>query len=255
MTEMRQLRIPPSLARCTATELTRAPCKNCGVCADSAFGALAPAELKMVKAERRSCVVRRGTTLFNQGDEPQGIYCLRSGHVLLTQTDVAGNETGLRLVMSGELIGFRSFFAEEPHAATARVLTPSRVCLIPGAVLWKVLERNAALARALLRLVARDQGPMQAPFLRGPWLSVRERLVHLLLIIRDRCAETLPDGRLLFDLPLTRREIATMVGVRPESISRAVHDLRAEEIATFNGHRIIASLDRLVAAAKTDRPH
>jgi CRP/FNR family transcriptional regulator len=191
-------------------------------------------------------------TIFNQGDQPQGIYCVASGHLLLTQSDLSGNETALRLATPGELIGHRSLFAEQAHAATARALTPCRVCFIPGAAVREILESNPAFALRLLRTVARDRGPLEAPLLRGPWLSVRVRLVHLLLVHRDRCSETLPDGRLLFELPLTRRDIASMLGVRPESISRAIQDLQDEGVASFRGRRVVSTLDRLLGVAKVE---
>lgn len=209
----------------------------------------------MLEGGRRACVIQRNATLFRQGEQPQGIYCLRAGYMLSTRTDPAGNEAILDLLTGGDLVGCQGFFAGRRHATSARAVTACSVCFIPGPTVLRLLDSNPGLTRAMLRSVAGDPRPMTALMLRSPGLSVRGRLVHLLLVLKERCAEALPDGRLVFDIPLTRRDIAAMIGVRPESISRAVHDLQDEGVASFQGHQIVSTLQGLLAIARSEATH
>ncbi|MDH3282679.1 MAG: helix-turn-helix domain-containing protein, partial [Gammaproteobacteria bacterium] len=66
----------------------------------------------------------------------------------------------------------------------------------------------------------------------------RVRLVHLLLVIRNQFSEIADDGTLTFELPLTRRDIASLLAARPESITRAIAELKRDDIALFSGRQV-----------------
>ena len=46
------------------------------------------------------------------------------------------------------------------------------------------------------------------------------------------------DGMVKLELPLSRRDLAAMVGARPESISRAIRRLEDDGIAEFSGRMV-----------------
>lgn len=225
-------------------------CSACEMREESMWGELTRSEAALVDQTLQRRAYRRGETIFHQDDEPLGIYCVRSGYVLLWRIDAFGNETGFGLVAPGENMGYRSLFAEERHAATARALTPCQVCLMPGAIVNQLLEAKPALARRFLHMVARDRGPTYALLLRGQHVPLRVRLIHLLLVLKERFARTGKDGQLVIELPLSRQDIAAMVGARPETITRAIRELDEEGVATFRGRRVeIKRLDRLLEVA------
>lgn len=220
-------------------------------CAD--WAGLDPSEAAALERKRYRRIYRRGETIFRQDDEPQGIYCIETGYVLLWCMDAFGNETALGLNTPGESMGYRSLFAEAPHAATARALTDCRVRLIPRDIVERLLDANPAFSRRLLRTLARDHGPPQALLLRGQHLPLRVRLINLLLILKDRCAEVQPDGALVFELPLARHDLAAMVGVRPESIARAFKELEGEGLLLIRRRRVtVPSIERLLEIAGLD---
>lgn len=211
-------------------------------------------EMRILDNSRRLYVCRRGDTIFLQGDEPQGIYCIESGYILLWRSDYFGNETAFGLVGPGESMGYRSFFARDQHAATARALTPCRVCLIPSAAVRALLAKSPGLAERFLRLVARDRGPSDAVLLRGQHLPLRVRLIHLLLTLKEKCEAVSSGEGIAFDVPLSRRDMAAMIGVRPESLTRAIADLREEGIAVFEGRRVtVPAVGRLQTIVGEER--
>lgn len=220
-------------------------------CAD--WAELDPSEVTVLERKQYRRIYRRGETIFHQADEPQGIYCIETGYVLLWCMDAFGNETALGLRTPGESMGYRSLFAEEPHAATARALTDCRVRLIPRKIVEQLFDAHPALPRRFLRTLARDHGPPEALLLRGQHLPLRVRLANLLLILKEPCAVVHPDGRLVFELPLARHDLAAMVGVRPESVGRALKELEDKDLITFRRQRVtVPSIDRLLDVAGLD---
>lgn len=218
---------------------------------ETEWSEFSPAEAALLDRTRKKRLRPRGHTIFQQNDDPSGVYWIEAGLALLSRIDVSGNETAFGIVGPGETLGHRSYFAGEAHAATARALIDCRVYLIPETTMRQLLDSNPALARWFLRTIARDRGPRDGLLLRGSGLTARVRLVHLLLVLKDRFAQAYQDGRLVFDLPLKRQEIASMLGVSPETVARTIRQLKDEGIATFNGHRIVVPhLDRLLNAAE-----
>ena len=220
---------------------------------DSEWRTLSPSEVELLDRTHRRRIHRRGDTIFRQDNEPEGVYWIETGFILLYRIDVFENETGFGVVGAGEIMGHRSFFAEEVHAATARALTDCRVCLIPPATLHQLLDSNLALGRWFLRAIAGDRGPPNGLLLRGNHLPARMRLIHLLLLFKDRFAKTRSDGGLVYELPLKRREVASMLGVSAETIARTIRQLKDENIAVFDGRQVfVPRLDRLMSAREAN---
>ena len=44
---------------------------------------------------------------------------------------------------------------------------------------------------------------------------------------------------LVYDLPLQRRDIASMIGIRSETLSRVIRDLEKAKLAIFKGRQIM----------------
>ena len=78
-------------------------------------------------------------------------------------------------------------------------------------------------------------------------LDPKERLAHLLLGLRTRLA---PEGQ-TFDLPFSRGDIADLLGIRLETVSRALLALEEAELIRRRSTRAIEILDpaRLMEAA------
>jgi CRP-like cAMP-binding protein len=201
-------------------------------------GGLEGSGLARFEQTRATHTYRRGDKIFSQHQQSTGIWCVRSGHVLLWHEDAFGNRTAFKVVGPGEIIGYRSLFAEDPHTATAEALSACHACRHPAETIQDMVSTNSGLGQQFLRLIAQDRGPPDSLLLRGRQLPLRIRLVHLLLILKDRYAESAPGNGLHFELPLLRRDIAALLGTRPESITRAIKELGHDGIARFNGRSV-----------------
>jgi CRP/FNR family transcriptional regulator len=69
-------------------------------------------------------------------------------------------------------------------------------------------------------------------------LSNRHQLVHLLLALVRRHGQRRPDGSQTIDLPVSRRDLASMIGARHETISRIIGRLETDGMAHFSGRQV-----------------
>lgn len=230
-------------------------CTDCSNCPKVEWAELDQAGLGQLAVNVRKFNYQTGQTIFNQSDDPLGIYCISQGKILLCQYDQFGNEIGFGVAYQGETIGWRSFFAGEGHSATALALSPCKICLIPQYTLGKLLGDYPGLARRFLETLARDRGPTQSLLLRNPRLPARVRLINLLLIFGNHTNHPDKNGELRFGLPINRQQIASLIGVRAETLSRTIAILRAESLAFFKDRQVrIPNYDHLVFEANKDKP-
>ncbi|MFQ5534222.1 MAG: Crp/Fnr family transcriptional regulator [Sphingomonadales bacterium] len=176
-----------------------------------------------------------GQVIFHEGDPVSGVYCIEQGLIGFRKTDADGNTTLIALANPGRTMGYRSFLAGEPHSTSAEALKPSRICIIDRSTVRGLLDRNPALGFQFLRTVSRDLGQAEARFHQGVTLSVRARFIHLLLVLKERYAGTDEDGKLVIELPLSRQDLAAMIGTRPETLARTIRALENEGVAHFSG--------------------
>lgn len=190
---------------------------------------------------------RAGETLFHEGTPSLGLFCLQRGTVALRRPQPSGKPALMRLIEPGQTLGYRAFFAGGHHGASAEALTECRVCFVDRGVVAQLLERDASLCWRFLHSLAHDSEQAEDALVRTNTLDLRARLVHLLLSLKAAHGQVDDDGNLVIELPCSREDVASLIGARPESLSRAIRALDSAGIARFFGRKVIvADLDLLI---------
>jgi len=189
-----------------------------------------------------------GEVVFAQGGQNDGVHCVSGGTVGIRRLDANGNSVLLELAYPGDTIGYRSFLTGGEHKTSAEALGPSVVCHIDRATVTALLTGNPALG---LRFLKRSIGELEHAhdmMFRQATLSNRHKLVHLLLVLVQRHGRRHSNGSQSIDLPVSRRDLASMVGTRHETISRIIGRLEDDGVAHFSGRQVtIPSVDALAA--------
>ncbi len=197
-----------------------------------------------------------GETIFYEGDECKGLYFVKSGLIGVRKIDAEGAHVLLRLANPGDTLGYRPLLAGENHRAGAEVLQNAKVCFLPKIIMRHFLISNPELGAGFLKRTARALGAADERFFESVTLPARVRFIHLLMVMRERCGHIVEDGSLYMELPLTRRDIASMLGIRAESLSRLVHEIEADGLIHFSGSQVTVAnpdslLDELDASLRT----
>lgn len=222
---------------------------DCRVCPERSGSPWANLSAGVIEALNRTKTTRIhsvGSLLFRQGEPCGGLHCLRSGVVALRKTNELGQSVIVRLVHAGGQPGLRTFFADGPFGTSAVAVVESEVCWFPRQAVEEALRRQPILGRSFLKHLARDMRTIEDEKL-AACAPVRDRLVRLLLDLADRYGESQGADKLIFDLPLARQEIAAVLGVRPESVARAVRCLESAGLVEFQRRRVkIPSVEALL---------
>ena len=223
-------------------------CVVCHVGPRSDWHDLDEAASRLLAGGRRRREYGSGELVFAQGQQNDGVHCVSGGTVGIRRLDDNGNSVLLELAYPGDTIGYRSFLTGSEHKTSAEALGPSVVCHIDRATIAALLAGNPALG---LRFLKRSIGELEHAhdmMFRQATLSNRDKLVHLLLVLVGRHGRRNSNGSQSIDLPVSRRDLASMIGTRHETISRIIGRLETDGVAHFSGRQVtIPSLEALAA--------
>jgi CRP/FNR family transcriptional regulator len=229
-------------------------CADCTTCAVhiSGFAAgFSAADAQQLDRAKVAHYYRRGQTLFYEGNPCTAVFCLRSALVRVIKTAPHGRRHLLALAGPGDLLGLEAAVSGAPYDYGAEILRDGQVCLIERAPILQLIEAYPSLRDAALRQLATDVRHAQVERAQLASGDARERTAHVLLELGQRFGEAV-DGRLLVRLPLSREDLADMIGVAVETAIRQISDLRRRGIVTTaRGALVIEDADRLARLART----
>ncbi|HMQ13673.1 MAG TPA: Crp/Fnr family transcriptional regulator [Candidatus Competibacter phosphatis] len=217
------------------------PGVNCCECLPrehNEWSVLSDEELNLLTQAKKCRKYHSGESIFAIGEPSYGVYCIVSGGAAVRKIDAAGNSILLHLVYPGGTLGYRGVLLDEERRSSAEALGPSKICFIDRHTVQTLLERNPTLGQQFLRRVVTDVDDAHDKLVRNATLSNRTKFVHLLLALMNRHGRTTTDGSRVMELPLSRRDLASMIGARHETLSRIIGRLEEDGVARFSGRTV-----------------
>ena len=197
---------------------------------------------------RRICTVHHlsaGETLAHQGDAVRGVYFVRNGLLRMQKQLVDGRVQIVGLLATDHMIG--TVFVEK-HAFSIEAVAPTEVISFDAAQFRPLVGSTPDLEQILLRGFQDEIDASLNWLLLVSCNTVRARLAGFLLILmsRYRHIPNLMDERsetLSLRIPLSRTDLANLLGVRPESLSRAFHALADDGLIDIIKHDHVRIVD------------
>jgi CRP/FNR family transcriptional regulator len=223
-------------------------CSSCPVRHRAACAVLDIEEREMLARTGRTRKLRRGELLFAAGDENVACATLLRGALKVAAIDEEGTERILALVHPAGFIG--ELFAPFAHYDVV-ALTDSELCMFPKSEMGRAVEHNPKLAQALLRRSQEDLLQSRELLALSGRRSASGKVAGLLLGLAEAASDSSCHAAKSFELPLTRGEIAGMLGLTIETVSRAITRLERDGVIRRKGARGIELVDpaRLAAEA------
>jgi len=184
--------------------------------------------------------LHRGETLFATGDEGFACATLISGALKISSFGEDGTERILSLVHPAGFVG-EMFAPVERHDVVA--LTDSKLCVFPRGDYERAVERFPALGRALLRRTAEDLFESRATIDLMSRRDARQKIAGFILAMARAASDSPCHPARSFQLPLSREEIAGVLGLTIETVSRQLTRLEGDRLIGRHGRRGIELFD------------
>ena len=184
------------------------------------FAAAGPAAMAELLRPSFTQLLPRGTTLFDQGEEPDFLHMLLEGSIGL-QANVEGcGRTVVEIFGPGEVFLAPAVVLRMPYLAAAVALTEIRVLMVPAEAFRDGVSRSHELCRATMQLLARHWRLMVDQVVD---LKLRPAEARVARFVARRVSEEAGAGSAA--LPEARSAIAARLGMTPETLSRALAGL------------------------------
>ena len=215
----------------------RRSCATCSVqqlCLPAAVEADDLQRLDVLVRERRP--LARGDTLYRQGDTMTALYVARDGAFKTVVTAADGQVQILGFHLAGELFGFDGF-GTGTHQCSAEALGPAQVCEVPIDKLEAYAVEVPGLRRQLIQLLGRRMNRDQAHVEILARRQASERVALFLHGLSERyhALGRRPDR---IDLPMSREDIGSFLGLAFETVSRALGKLQDDGLILVDGRRV-----------------
>ena len=194
---------------------------------------------------RRTFRVRE--VVFKEGEPTTRIMVLARGRLLIRRRDAAGDLLFVERLSPGRLIDYRALLAGVCHLATARPLGSVEVCSAPREAVASLVALSSSMALDLLQEAERELHHVEQAIRLRAARPMLARIGLALQMFAETEGQQGADGAWHFELPVHRRDLAALVGARPETVSRIIHSMEEQGLAHFRGRHVeIPRLELLV---------
>ncbi len=164
--------------------------------------------------------VAKGQILFVEGEDSDTVYLVERGVVKVFRSLESGRELIIGLFRTGEAVGEVAVIDGEPYPATAAAHEDAIVLTMSRKTYLHYLKTFDGAAIALIRDLMLRMRTLQRRMEDLGGGDVEYRLGR---VLQGFCANlTNTEGQLVVPVPLTRQDLADMVGARVETVIRAM---------------------------------
>jgi len=202
----------------------------------SSLKALNKDELIKISECKTSKTIKKGETIFGEGENVNGIFCVKDGICKLTKLSPNGKDQIVKLVAKGELLGQRSMISDEPANLSAIALEDMQVCFIPKAEILGFFDKNNQFSMSVMKTICGDLRLADDHMVNMAQKSVKERLAETLVYLHETFGEN-TDKTL--KVQLSRDELASMIGTATESCIRLLSDFNKLGMIELVGKKIV----------------
>ncbi|HLF52061.1 Crp/Fnr family transcriptional regulator [Flavobacterium sp.] len=211
-------------------------CEQCIVREFSSLKSLNKDELLKLADCKTTKTIKKGEVIFEEGENVNGIYCIKDGICKLTKLSPNGKDHIVKLVAKGELLGQRSMISDEPVNLSAVALEDMHVCFIPKTEVMGFFDKNNQFSMSVMKSICGDLKDADDLMVNLAQKNVKERLAITLLYLHDTFGKNEDDT---LKVQLSRDELASMIGTATESCIRLLSDFKKLGLIELIGKKIV----------------
>jgi len=219
-------------------------CSSCIVRNRAICSALETDEIALLGKMGRHHKLIAGQTLIWEGEDSLLVANVIEGVLKLSTSLPDGREQIVGVVYPADFIG-RPFSAQTQHNVTA--LTDAHICAFSSTDFERFSREHPQLEHKLLERTLAELDRTRRWLLLLGRMTASEKIANFLVdmserLVRPDCTHQGPSSS--FDLPFGRQQIADILGLTIETVSRRLNDFKAQGLIEMPSRRRIDICDR-----------
>lgn len=223
------------------------PC-SCASCdfRDIVFSYLTDPAVEELCDNKEEQFFRKGEIINHEGEKISNFKYLKSGLVKLYRRTPSGEEQVITITRPFEFVSNMSIFSEDKYQYSVAALEDSVVCLVKLDFIKQLFLKNGGFAMGLLTKISRINDKIISQTLDIRQKNLIGRVAFVLLYF----ANDIYKSR-VFELPVSRKEIADYIGMSTANVIRTLSDFKKEGIIRVFGKTIeVIDLGKLEIISK-----
>lgn len=204
------------------------------------FSGLMEPDIRDLTAGAEMITLGHEHQLYEQGSVVERFFVVMDGHVELSM-EIEGRRSVVEVARRGTVLGDAAMFGEGRFFMSARVLTGATVLAVPASSFLAKLEPRFDIITHMLSTMSFRLRMLVRQIAELKLKTTAQRLGSFLLSMID--AE---DGRVALRFPYDKKLVADELGMKPESLSRALAKLAKLGVESLPDNSVvIADVARL----------
>jgi CRP-like cAMP-binding protein len=215
-------------------------CANCDF-RDVVFSYLNDPSIEELCNNKEEQLFIKGEIINYEGAKITNFKYLKSGLVKLYRRTSTGKEQVISITRPFEFVSNMSIFSEERYQYSVSALEDSVVCMVKLDFIKQLFLKNGGFAMGLLTKISRINDKII-----NQTLDIRQKnLVGRVAFVLLYFTKEIYNSR-VFDLPVSRKEIADYIGMSTANVIRTLSDFKKEGIIRVFGKTIeVVDVDKL----------
>ncbi len=181
------------------------------------------------------CHYRKHEFIYMEGQRPDYLYCVVSGHIKIYRDGVCGRSQIMRMLGPGHYFGYRASLADEPYVTGAAAFGPTVICRIPMSQILRIMQYNNGVQRFFISELAIDLGIADKRIVSLTQKHIRGRMAESILTLRDDFGL---DTEGYINIEMTREELACYSNMTTSNSIRTLSSFVKEGLISVDGRRI-----------------
>jgi CRP/FNR family transcriptional regulator, polysaccharide utilization system transcription regulator len=211
------------------------------------FETLSAAEMELIETSSVRIRYKKGEIICKQGSFVSHVMHMEQGLAKVFLDD-GKNSLVLKIIPKGNLLGLTSVSDEyNTYQYSAMAYVDSEVKLLDIAVFRQLVKQNAAFAKEVIDILSANSVQIYGRFFCLTHKQAYGRLADILLCLADRIFKS-PD----FELPLSRKDLAELSGMSPETVVRMLKKFHEDGLIRLDGKSFsVLDYERLKRISET----
>lgn len=217
-------------------------CKDC-VIRNLIFSHLKPDEFEHICHQKVEKHFKKGQIVIEKGQPLEHLIYLKSGLIKYYHQNPDGKNNIISISVPNDAFPLLTIFQNNQHATyNMSVLEDSTLCFIPIDLIRKLILVNGEFALDFIVKLTETSNKTIEHFVTLNNKNLRGRVAYFLLNLANNIY-----FRNIFELPVSRKEIAELIGMTTENVIRTLSEFRKEKIIKINGKEIeVIEKERLI---------
>lgn len=198
------------------------------------FKDLSPEELGRISQKCSVHRLKRGELLFTQGQAASAFFIVVFGKLNIFRVNKQGNEQTVHYHADRDIVAEAAIFDLNIYPANCKAMKESTVVRVPKVEFVEILQTNSKIA---LKILASYSRRLREFVSMVEYLSLDDIRLRVLKFLQKNYKADGNEAAVI--LANTKRELASLLGTTPETLSRTLTKLKSEKLIAEKGDKIL----------------